>query len=137
MKTIRFSGIIFICMLFLSVSCKECSALESVNTITINNNSDTPLVMVVSKVYPDTLLPIMPDHIAGIRPHGSTFFDTKEEWADFFADLPADTLSVFFIKGTVFDSLSMETIRNQNLVLKRKDLSFKEVLDSNFIIAYP
>lgn len=65
------------------------------------------------------------------------YFDSKTKWEDIIKDLPMDTLSVFFIDGTIFQNEKWDTIRDNYLILKRCDFSLEDLQKSNFIITYP
>jgi hypothetical protein len=88
--------------------------------------------------YPDTILPeagyrvfptIQPNEIRPILGRG---YKIKE----FFTILPNDTMSVFIFHADTLEKYSWEVIRDEYKILKRYDLSLRDLKNMNYTITY-
>lgn len=115
-------------------------------SIKINNNSEIDIAfypysfLPIGVLYPDTLLPkenigryckkIEPKHVSWYRP---TLYekDIREKYGE------ADTLIFFVFSVETLNKYSWEEIREDYKILKRYDLSIKDLDSLDWTITYP
>lgn len=99
----------------------------------IHNNSDRSFRYGVYRSYPDSGLLNFPR----LDPKDVGKYDSKDKWPKFFSKLPADTLSIFFISQDSISKYGWKQIQSRYLILARKDISLKDLEDSDYTITYP
>jgi len=67
-------------------------------------------------------------------PSKYSYWDSKEKWGDI---LPSDTISMYILSKDTIDKYSWDLIRSGNRILKRYDLSIKDLEKQNWTITYP
>ena len=119
-------------------TCEKNPFARNVYSIWIENKTDKAITFLVSKKYPDTLLPVQGYSLAGVAPNSKTPYDFQEStWAAVFDNLPADTLSIFIFRGDTIAAYSWPEIRSGYKILKRYDLSRQDIERMNYVISYP
>lgn len=119
------------------------------NGIDIKNNSNIPIGFYFADgyeflgegtvtAYPDTLLPqknkMITYYISGNMRPGIGMPNKKSEFLKY---LPKDTLSIFIFHTDTLNKYSWEEVRNGYKILKRYDLSYKDLEKLQFKIPYP
>ncbi len=136
----RLIGVFMIVLI--TASCGKSPLSETFYSIEIfNNSSDTicPYLAIGggNTQYPDTLLPIEKPALVKIAPNERFYYDSREPWSERINKLVADTLSIFIIDSRIYKDSSWIKIRNENLILKRYDLSVAELEYLNWRVIYP
>ncbi|NLL27401.1 MAG: hypothetical protein GX259_01250 [Bacteroidales bacterium] len=72
-----------------------------------------------------------------VPPYERTPYDSKEKWEKVFKKLPKDTLSIFIFDSDTLAKYSWDRIRSDYNILKRYDLSLKDLETQNWTISYP
>lgn len=104
----------------------------------IHNNSDISIRYGVYKNYPDTLVPDSTSlNFRRLDPKDVGDYDSRDKWPKYFSKLPADTLSIFFISQDSISKYGWKQIQSRYLILARKDISLKDLEDSDYTITYP
>ena len=116
-------------------SCVE--LVDHVYSISVKNNMNRPFNFLVSYQYPDTLIPDNYNDIKSLYPNGETRYDRKEKWENIFNELPADTLSIYFIDRDTLKNFEWDIIRRDYMISKRYDLSLQDLERLNYTISYP
>ena len=92
--------------------------------------------------YPDTLLPATmpsPYNIRGLIPHRASEVSGVSEipnWKKIFSELPEGKFSVYFFTERPEKQEAWDLIR-ENYNLTRKDVTYQEFIDNDYIIDYP
>ncbi|MGG7665784.1 hypothetical protein [Dyadobacter sp. BHUBP1] len=117
-------------------SCENPLGLPVAYDLDIYNNSNSLIFYQISKVYPDTSIR---DSLmtGGIAPFTSKSYESHKTWPKFFESLPADTLSIFFFSPDTIHKYGWKQVQSKYLILKRKDISLKDLEDNDHIITYP
>lgn len=128
-------------LLFISCfagTCNKPFMAESVYSIWLKDNSGKGFSFLVSKVYPDTLIPDNYNGIRGVPANDKIPYDFHErKWSDVFENLPADTLSIFIFSNDTLLLYNWQQIRAEYKILKRYDLSRQDIEARNYTITYP
>jgi len=112
-------------------------------SLSIRNNSDERIYLWFSRDYsihhlPDTSLPeAIPVNFNSVAPNagaGVTGYDP--DWESIFNQLPEGKLSVYFFDRLATNQAEWEEVKANHLIL-RKDTSFQELKDNNYVIYYP
>jgi hypothetical protein len=139
----RLSFILLI-IVILVFSCKEKYAGEP---LAIRNNSDSRIYYWYSYWknenftlyhYPDTILPEeKPVYLSSIAPHNSEGSgESDPNWKEVFEKLDGKKFSVYFFINNPENQSEWNLIR-QNYNLYRKDVTYQELVNNNYIINYP
>jgi hypothetical protein len=125
-----------------SNSCENVPFVDKAYRIIVINNSSRDVYVYKADLnaeiqYPDTLLPSSNATFLKIPANKRGYFDSKTTWEENIKNLPSDTLSVFFIDGSIFENEEWDTIKDNYLILKRYDLSIEDLEKCNFTITYP
>lgn len=88
-------------------------------------------------IFPDTMLPNDKPYLYFIDAGNKISLSSDIPWEESLKKLPLDTLSVFYFTPDVIDTNSWDEIRDNNMVLKRKDISLEELKQNDFTITYP
>ena len=129
-------------VLFLFTICCKCELEGDSYTISLKNESNdsilcyTSLVEKNTKFYPDTSLSIEQVKLMtiGSMKMENVFVSHNEIQEVFKYFLPSDTLSVFIIHPDTLNSYPWEIIRAEYKILKRYDLSIKDLESMNWTI---
>lgn len=136
---------IFISMLIVGLgtnSCEKPPFLDKFYSITVKNNSSEPIrVLIADKYatvqYPDTSLPAVKPALQKAEAGKSCYFDSRTNWEENLQDLPADTLSIYFISNSTYENEDWSSVRANYNILKRIDLSIQDIQAVNYKIEYP
>ena len=128
-------------LLLNSNTCKP-PLMEEFYTIVVKNNSPDTVCAYFADggvngiQYPDTILPTVRPPLISIYPAKSFNFDSRRPWEDIINGLNADALSVYIISWKTYQDSLWESIRSNNLVLKRYDLSVSDLKATNWRVNY-
>lgn len=132
--------IIFNLLLFTSFDC----VLDRRYHVFMKNTASHPIKYFLAfgdkgkGVYPDTSLLGTRPLLGEISSDKSIMvFDSGVKISQLFASLPADTLSIFIFHPDTFDYCTWEAIAQDYKVLKRYDLSYKDLKLLDEVIYYP
>lgn len=131
---------IFTCsiMLFVNMACDKPFFAKSVKSFWVENHSDHLIMTLRSYQYPDTTIPDAQNELGGILAGEKAPYDYDiKNWSELFDQLPGDTLSVFIFHGDTIAKYNWQEIRSGYKILKRYDLSQKDLEDMNGTIQYP
>lgn len=87
-------------------------------------------------IYPDTLI-AETEFVWDIVSGENFSFTSKKPWEKVFESLPSDTLSIFIFHTDTIKNNSWNSIIDEYKVLKRYDLSIKDIQLLNYEIPYP
>lgn len=139
MKTLVYCSIII--LLLCANCCENLPLVDRFYSIEVNNESNDPIYFWLDwqkpLQYPDTTLPENRPALIRIGPNDKFYVDSREEWKDILERLPADTLSVFILDGIVYENIEWSVIQDNYMILKRYDLSLKDLDQLGFSIHYP
>jgi len=143
MKSIFAVCLILICLILCAFQCKKDSANCHRNKF-FKNESIKDLYVITSYLYPDTVLskgypnPILDPNTNKILMQSSKLLWTRDCIETIFRySIPSDTLMVYVFDAGILESTSWDTIRANNLYLKRYDLSLQDLQMRNWTIIYP
>lgn len=120
-----------------SGTCKKNPFIEKVYSIKVVNHSSQWINFFDSKVFPDTSLPVNKPYYGASRPNDFSYLDSRLDWSDVFAKLPADTLSIFIISNDTVNTYNWNVIRGEYKILKRYDMSLQDLKTLNKTVSYP
>ena len=69
-----------------------------------------------------------------VTPKSYTKLASKKEWKDV---LPKDTILIYILNKDTVDTYSWDVIRNNNKILKRYNLSIKDLEKQSWKVTYP
>jgi len=136
MKTTLF--IITACVLMAN----SCDPMDKVYSIKVENRTNYPIKVTAGcssyrmSIYPDTLLPINKPSLIKVNSNDYNFLDHSIKWEDVISALPVDTLSIYIFDSDTIDIVPWSTIKSKFLLLKRYDLSLKDLKEMNWIITF-
>lgn len=135
---IRQSFLIFLSIIYMSNSCEKGPlGAKKVDSFWIKNNTNEPLIVLISTMYPDTTIPNNENNLFGAPAKERVPFDIHQMLDDFFTQLPADTLSVFFFDSDTLVKYGFDQVRLDYNILKRKEISLADLENNEFTIPYP
>ncbi len=127
------TNIVFLLFLILcGYSCEK--VVDHVYSIKIQNNTTDTIQFYASYVYPDTTIMIEKPRLKMAYPSKYSYLDSKEKWEDI---LPSDTISIYILSKDTVDKYSWDLIRSGKRILKRYDLSVKDLEKQNWTVTYP
>mgnify|MGYP006185477923 CR=1 FL=1 len=86
-------------------------------------------------IYPDTILPVSNDYLITDLGSGKRhYYDSSLPWEDYYKK--NDKMSIFIFHSDTIEKYSWEEIRTGYKVLKRFDLSLKELQSTNYTVTY-
>ncbi len=130
--------LLVICTIGFLNSCDDPLWVVKKYSFKIQNNSSALIYYQVSKTYPDQAIPdSTAARIGGIGPSNQQSYESKDKWPKFFSNLPADTLSVFFFSPDSVEKYNWKQVQSKYLILKRKDISLKDLVDNDYVVSYP
>jgi len=121
-------------MAALSVKSCEPYCVDKVYSIIVENKLIDTIQVYASLNYPDTSLSEEKPRLKMVYPNKYSRIDSNEKWEDI---LPNDTVCVFILSKDTVDKYSWDLIRSSNRILKRYDLSIKDLEKQNWTITYP
>lgn len=121
-----------ILLVLCNVGCDKLA--DHVYSIKIQNNTTDTIQFYASYVYPDTTIINEKPRLKMAYPSKYSYLDSKEKWEDI---LPSDTISIYILSKDTVDKYSWDLIRSGNRILKRYDLSVKDLEKQNWIVTYP
>ena len=121
-------------MAALSVKSCEPYCVDNVYSIIVENKLIDTIQVYASLNYPDTSLSEEKPRLKMVYPNKYSRIDSNEKWEDI---LPNDTVCVFILSKDTVDKYSWDLIRSSNRILKRYDLSIKDLEKQNWTITYP
>ncbi len=135
MKVSRKIGIgCFWCLLMLFTSCGEDYELIIEN----RNNYDVYTYIALElkpygALYPDTILPSGNEFDAKhrlykIKKGGRFVADGVVDWVDFYDEIGVDTISFYFFRADVIENHPWREVAEQNMVLRRMDVSQADMI---------
>ncbi len=135
------SIIAILCVLILcSSSCKKPSLVDYGEEVSIRNNSMSTVYYYIPELgdqFPDTLLPLVRPVLRKLLPSDYNIeFLRSSDKASYFDHLPKDTLSIFFIKDTVYSNEPWDSIRAHYHILKRMDISVTKLDSLDYEVIY-
>jgi hypothetical protein len=136
MKLLSTISIIAVLISACSRSCDNPLGLPVAYKLHVQNNSSSLIFYQISKIYPDTSIR---DSLVtgGILPSKQQPYESLKTWPKFFDTLPADTLSIFFFSQDTVHRYGWKQVQSKYLILKRKDISLKDLEASDYIVTYP
>jgi hypothetical protein len=123
---------IIFAMMLCGSSCEK--LVDHVYSIKIQNNTAEVIQFYASYTYPDTTIVNEKPRLKIAYPSSYSYWDSKEKWEDI---LPSDTISMYILSKDTVDKYSWDLIRSGNKILKRYDLSIKDLEKQNWTITYP
>lgn len=125
--------ILFIVLLVLcNVGCDK--LISGVYYIKVQNNTTDTIQFYASYIYPDTAISDKKPSLTMAYPSKYSYWDSKEKWEDI---VSSDTISMFIFSKDTVDKYSWDLIRSGNKIMKRYDLSIKDLEKQNWTITYP
>ncbi|MBN2746841.1 MAG: hypothetical protein JXR34_08950 [Bacteroidales bacterium] len=135
---------ILITIIALALNNCEKNAMDKSDSIEINNNSSYSIGCYFGlggkngTLYPDTTLPYSDNYIIKeIKPNSKFVYEVGLEWDEIFANIPKDTMCLFFFDTDTLNTYGWSTLRNEYKILKRMDLSLLDIKQLNRTINYP
>ena len=123
-------------LIMAALSIKSCEpyCVDKVYSIIVENKLIDTIQVYASLNYPDTSLSEEKPRLKMVYPNKYSRIDSNEKWEDI---LPNDTVCVFILSKDTVDKYSWDLIRSSNRILKRYDLSIKDLEKQNWTITYP
>lgn len=126
------NNLIITLLIFSSVSCDK--LVDHAYIIEIDNNSNDTVWCYASYYYPDTSLAVNKPLLQMVTPKSYTKLASKKEWKDV---LPKDTILIYILNKDTVDKYSWDKIRSDYNILKRYDLSIKDLEKQSWTVIYP
>lgn len=139
MKTLKRILIICLQLVLMSSSCKNESSYYDYR-LKVINKSDKTIDIDYSQVFPDTTINNVPYfyHNTGkAMPNGTITLVRGGTWENAFKDDIHQKLIIFIFNATIVDNTPWDTIRKKYLILKRYELTLKDLDSLNFNVTYP
>jgi len=134
--------LVLIFVLTISSQCKESDDCHK--TMRFVNNTANTLYVTTSFAYPDTLIkdpnPKLDPYFTKVQPNevNTTVLSTYgRNCIETGFTYYGDTLMVFIFDAQVIDNTPWETVKSNYLILKRYDLSFQDIQNSDYTLTYP
>lgn len=123
------------------VACEKPPGARSMQGLWIKNNGPVSICTVTSFQYPDTSIPDITGRqwdLRTIPPDEQIPYDFPiKKWRELFEQLPGDTLSLFVFHADTIQKYNWQEIRAGYKILKRIDISQKELERMKSTIQYP
>ncbi len=130
--------LLVISIVCMSSSCEKAPlGAKEVSRFWIQNNSNNGVSFLISESFPDTIVPNKEGSLLMLELGNRRPYDQNREWEDFFAQLPADTLSVFFFDNDTLAKYDFSQVRIDYNILKRKDISLQDLNSNSYTVTYP
>lgn len=137
----------FIVLLFLiTVFLNGCDwfAMDRYYSICFKNNSESSIAAYFTRpfpepdpFYPDTSLANKKPSLLEIPRNEKRYWNISYEYKYLFDAIPSDTISVFIFHADTINKFTWDEVRDGYKVLKRYDLSLKDLETMNWTITYP
>lgn len=118
-------------------SCEHPPGATVKYSYSIKNNSSDTIFRVISEQYPDTTLPPLSQNWSYVYPDKNATIYFSDKLESYFASLPKDTLSIFFLSADTVAKYDWSIIQNNYNILKRVDIDLNYLFNNNKTIAYP
>jgi hypothetical protein len=104
----------------------------------VKNVSDSSIYVFLSYEYPDTTLPVNKPtkRLFPVEKNQCIAIPLADTEDELRYDIKSDTLSIFFFDKELYDSLPWDSIRNNYMILDRRDI-WEETLLDHLSIYYP
>ncbi|MBF4472947.1 hypothetical protein [Flavobacterium sp. HJJ] len=117
------------------------SVKDTVYRIDIENQSTHTIQYYISRpeeefVYPNTSLPTVKKVSREIKPSITNYDDSGSNWEVVYKKLPSDKMSLFIFDSDTLKKYNWENVRLNYRVLKRYDLTLKDLEDMNWTVTY-
>ena len=124
-------------MLTICSSCKDNNEIK----FRLRNNSNLPVYIYYSRFYPDTSFQYIPNpklnpEIFRVEANTIQGYHYVSPSKSFF-DQNLDTLMVFVFDAYTLETISWDTVKAKNLILKRYYLSEEDLDQMKWIVNYP
>jgi len=124
------------------LSTHRCNDDQLSRRISYYNNSGKPVYVFEQRAYgvfyPDTILPETDQHLFKIDKEAHYSFGGQGYHEDhFFANLPNDTLSIFFFDVDTLAKYDWQTVQEEYKILVRYDFSQNDLQLLKWCIYYP
>ena len=138
----------YIQLLLLFVGFVSCEPWGGMHGIQVENNSDLEISfysysLLYGQFYPDTILKrdTLKDYsISHVKPHSQIWVGTGFNYREIKkGNIPYynDTLMFFVFSRDTLNKYSWEEIKRDNKILKRYDITGRQLNDQNWTIIYP
>jgi hypothetical protein len=140
--TLNLAGLISILLITLCSQCENMTMDKSYEINLVNNSGHNIGYYFATggkygTCYPDSLPKtneyIVYDISKVLRPG----YESHLSWESYFQELPKDTLSVFIFHTDTLNKYSWEEIRRGYKILKRYNLSYNDLKQTNWTVTYP
>ena len=118
-------------------TCKKNPFVEIVYNIQVENGWIDTTKFYVSNTYPDTSIQNAMPRLKFIYPNSYSYYDSKKTFKEVFKTLPAGPLSIFIISLDAMKKDTCSEIRDSYNILKRYDVSLRDLENLNWTISYP
>jgi hypothetical protein len=136
-KNMKKYTIIKVILLLSMLSCDPPPGATVVYSYWVQNNSNKKIFIIVSEIYPDTSVPNKNSNFKYIYENDKDPIDHHVKLENYFASLPKDTLSIFFLSADTVAKYDWSIIQNNYNILKRVDFDLNYLYDNNKTIIYP
>lgn len=119
------------------LSCNPPPGAKVVYRYWVQNNSNEKIFIIVSEIYPDTSIPNKNNNFQYIAENDMDPIDHNMKLEKYFASLPNDTLSIFFLNVDTVAKYDWTVIQNSYNILKRVDVDLNYLNNNNKTITYP
>lgn len=126
---------ILLVIISLALSCVSCVELfDFVYFFKVQNNSTDIIQYYASYAYPDTAIAHEKPILNTVHPSECSSWESDKDFKDI---IPSDTISVYIFSKDTVDKYSWDKIRSDYNILKRYDLSLKDLETQNWTVSYP
>jgi hypothetical protein len=129
--------IIILCNIIIS-----CLPMDKWYIIKITNQSRTKIQYFSSNItdggiYPDTLLPTNKPYLSSVESNNAGQLTSKIGWQQQFQSYPSGKMSIYFFDDDTLKKYTWDMVRKKNLLLQRKDITYPELENKNFVVSFP
>jgi len=107
----------------------------------IKNESSLPIYTYDQFTFPDTTIALYNPSkvdVNKVLPHGKVHIPTRGSWESTFAErIPSGKLMIFIYDAKTLETTPWDTVRKKYLILKRYDLTLKDLESLNWTVTYP
>lgn len=132
---------------FITIIFYGCIRKETANchfNIHVKNNSNKPIYIYGYYDYPDSSLknknynPAVAGKYYKVKPNETTNIYQRSCYEGVFKTrIPSDTIMIYIFDAQTLETTPWETVKKNNLYLKRYDLSLQDLRNLNWRINYP
>lgn len=124
-------------LLFSLIACNPPPGAKVVYRYWVQNNSNEKIFIIISEIYPDTNIPNKNNNFQYIAENDRDPIDHSMKLETYFASLPKDTLSIFFLNVDTVATYDWSAIQSNYTILKRIDVDINYLINNNNTITYP